>query len=158
MTASLTIRYQCPRCQSPNEAGGVDAGSTLVCRQCEWSRTVSAGDLVQGAATRCLVCSNEDLWRQKDFPQALGLTFVAIGIVGSLTAWAYHRPVIALGVLLAVAAIDFVLFAVMPDVLVCYRCQARHSGGDISDRPTFDHETAERYRQEQIRREQSPGR
>jgi hypothetical protein len=135
----------------------MDAGPTLSCRQCEWSRTVTAEDFANATATRCLVCRNEDLWRQKDFPQALGLTFVGIGIVGSLTAWAYHRPVIALGILLAVAAIDFVLFAVMPDVLVCYRCQARHSGGNLGDRPTFDHETAERYRQEQIRREQSSG-
>lgn len=157
MTASVSIRYQCPRCQSQSQAGSVDAGTALACRNCQWSRTVSVGDLAEGTPTRCLVCGNEDLWRQKDFPQALGLTFVGIGIIGSLTAWAYHRPVIALGVLLAVAAIDFVLFAVMPDVLVCYRCQARHSGGDISAHPTFDHETAERYRQEQIRREQSSG-
>jgi hypothetical protein len=155
MTASLTIRYQCPRCQTQNQAGGVNAGTTLACRACDWSRTVTLGDLPAGTLTRCLACSNEDLWRQKDFPQALGLTFVGIGIIGSLTAWAYHRPVIALGVLLAVAAIDFLLFAVMPDVLVCYRCQARHSGGDISSHPIFDHETAERYRQEQIRREQA---
>ncbi len=44
-----------------------------------------------------------------------------------------------------------VLFAVLPDVLVCYRCRARHrtAGGD--DRTTFDLETAERYRQERIR-------
>jgi hypothetical protein len=156
MSASIFVRYQCPRCQVPNHADAIIAGDVLNCRRCDWRRSVGPDDLPAAGPRRCLVCGNEDLWRQKDFPQAMGLMFVAIGAVGSLVAWYYHRPIIALGILLSVAAIDFLLFALMPDVLVCYRCQARHRGGDISERPTFDHETAERYRQEQLRREQGP--
>ncbi|MCA9073571.1 MAG: hypothetical protein KDA93_00960 [Planctomycetaceae bacterium] len=103
----------------------------------------------------CLVCGGRDLWRQKDFPQAIGLSCVAAGAILSLTAWYYYRPILAIGILLTFAALDIILFAVMPDVLVCYRCGARHSGGDISEHPTFDHQVAERYRQEKMRLEEA---
>ena len=127
----------------------------MACTACDWSRDLTAEVFSNQTPVRCLVCGTEDLWRQKDFPQILGLVFVGIGVVGSLSAWYYHRPIVALGVLLTVAAIDFGLFAVMPDVLVCYRCRARHSGGEIGEHPTFDHEKAERYRQEKLRMEET---
>lgn len=155
MADSVVLRYQCPRCQAQNQATEVAAGSELNCGRCDWSRTVTGNDLNDNRPRRCLVCATEDLWRQKNFPQAVGIAFVGIGAIGSSIAWYYHRPVLALGVLLAVAAIDFALFAIMPDVLVCYRCGARHSG-DIAEHPVFDHETAERYRQERLRLEQDP--
>ncbi len=104
-----------------------------------------------GQPTRCLLCGNPDLWRQKDFPQAAGLLIVALGALSSSLAWYFYRPRLALGILLGFALADLLLFALMPDVLVCYRCQARHSGIDVAGRPGFDHETAERYRQERLR-------
>lgn len=76
---------------------------------------------------------------------------VAAGALLSSIAWSLHRPIAALGILLGFAALDLLLYVVMPDVLVCYRCRARHSGGDLKEHPPFDHETAERYRQEHLR-------
>ena len=53
---------------------------------------------------------------------------------------------------------DMFLFWLMPDVLVCYRCQARHCVGNAHDSySTYDHEVGERYRQERIRLTQSGG-
>jgi DNA-directed RNA polymerase subunit RPC12/RpoP len=150
MSQRVTLRYQCPRCETQNSASGVTVGTQLQCSQCDWKRTVDDADLDGDKPRRCLVCGTPDVWRQKDFPQTLGFAFVAIGAVGSSIAWYYHRPLTALGILLTVAAIDFLLFLVMPDVLVCYRCRARHSG-EIGGHPTFDHEMAERYRQERLR-------
>ena len=65
---------------------------------------------------------------------------------------AYYEIVWALGILLAFGLLDYVFYAVMPDVLVCYRCKARyrHSAGE-SAVPKFNLETHERYRQEEIR-------
>ena len=72
-------------------------------------------------------------------------------VVGGL-AWAYHLPATALGVLLAFALADLLLFAFMKDVLVCYRCQARYRHAELGeDYPRFSLETAERYRQEAAR-------
>ena len=80
---------------------------------------------------------------------------VALGAVLSSIAWAYHYPVLALSILGAFALIDMVLFWIMPDVLVCYRCQARHqvATSDAEFGP-YDHELGERYRQERLRVEQ----
>ena len=82
----------------------------------------------------------------------MGLAVVAAGAILSSIAWYFHRPMVAIGLLMGFAAADMLLFFVMSDVLVCYRCRARHRGTNLNvEHPTFDHETAERYRQEQLR-------
>jgi hypothetical protein len=155
----MQLSYQCPACGHANYSDELHPGSSLTCRSCAWSRHVS--DTVEPAggcaradlcSTHCLVCGNHDLWRQKDFPQGLGLALVALGAVLSSIAWYFHWPKTALGILMAFALADMVVFAVMPDVLVCYRCRARHHRArPPADHPGFNHELAERYRQEQLR-------
>ena len=58
------------------------------------------------------------------------------------------------------AAIDAVLYRVVPDVLTCYRCEARladcPAGWARRYRP-FDLAIGERYRQERLRVEQLRG-
>ncbi|MGD9853928.1 MAG: hypothetical protein AB7U20_03165 [Planctomycetaceae bacterium] len=151
----MTLRFQCPRCETPQSQEIGPAQHEIRCPNCDWSRAVTAEKIAVASPSCCVVCGTRDLWRQKDFPQSIGLTMVAAGAVFSSIAWYYHRPVWALGILLAFAAVDLLLYAFMPDVLVCYRCRARHSGGDLSEHPAFDHETAERYRQEQLRLEEA---
>lgn len=114
------------------------------------------GDIAADAPRRCLICSCTDLWRQKDFPPQLGLAIVAAGIVLSTIAVAYMRPITALSILMAFALLDMILFAVMRDALVCYRCQARYRGAVLTgNHPRFDLEINERYRQEAARRRSS---
>ena len=148
----MQLIYQCPKCDAPNiEAISTDT-SRLSCAGQDWSRKISTEDIEDDRPKRCLCCGNEDLWRQKDFPQALGLLMVVTGAGLSTIAWAYVEPIWALGILLAFAAIDMVLYAVMSDVLVCYRCSARHRKANIhDDHPRFNLELNERYRQEEIR-------
>jgi len=93
------------------------------------------------------------LWRQKDFPQRLGLLMVGTGIVLSTVAYALWQPALSLGILMAFALVDFLLFVFMRDVLVCYRCGARHGGFEPASQATFDLEVGERYRQERLRLE-----
>ncbi len=151
----MKLQFQCPQCEAQNLNPGMEDAQSVSCGFCDWERSVTQSTTDAAAPSHCLVCGNHDLWRQKDFPQSIGLTFVAAGAILSSIAWYYHRPVWALGILLAFAAADLVLFAVMPDVLVCYRCGARHPGGDLSEHPVFDHEIAERYRQEKLRLEEA---
>lgn len=130
----------------------------LTCSHCGLERTIPANAVENGMPTRCLGCGNTDLWRQKDFPQRIGLGMVALGAILSSIAWGYHRPILALSILVGFAITDMVLFWVMPDVLVCYRCRARHrvSAAGESFSP-YNHEVGERYRQERIRLEQAGG-
>lgn len=77
---------------------------------------------------------------------------VACGATFSTIAWAYMMPMTALGILMGFALVDLVLYALMPDVLVCYSCEARHrQTGDSEQHPKFSLEVMERYRQEAIR-------
>lgn len=148
----MQLVFQCPTCDSANY---VDVGSEqrlVKCSECDWDREVPAADIEGDCPQRCLCCGNQDLWRQKDFPQGLGLMLVVIGATLSTIAWAQFEPLFALGVLLVFAAFDLLLFVLMPDVLVCYRCRSRHRKADLSeDHPRFDLEIAERYRQEEMR-------
>jgi hypothetical protein len=146
----LTLR--CPRCQQPVRQRIV-AGQGLQCGACGWSRTSPADDFDRGQPARCLVCGCNDLWRQKDFPQRIGLLMVGAGIVFSTVAYALWHPALSLGILMAFALVDFLLFLFMKDVLVCYRCGARHGGFEPASQATFDLEVSERYRQERLRLE-----
>ena len=57
-------------------------------------------------------------------------------------------------ILLGSAAIDGLVYLIVGDVVVCYRCAARHRG--VPSRAFDPHELAiaEKYRQERIRKEQ----
>lgn len=128
------------------------APEAVRCQACGWSRAVDSRDVADGPPKRCLVCGCTDLWRQKDFPQRLGLAIVAAGAAISTLFIVLVMPATALGVLAFFALADLVLFALMADVLVCYRCGARHrSVSPGTGHARFSLETAERYRQEGAR-------
>lgn len=152
----MQVEFHCPRCLKA-DAGEVESSTTmLACRHCGWNRPIAPGDLHADAPTRCLACGCEDLWRQKDFPPLLGVAIVGLGILLSTVATAWMRPMWAIGILMAFALVDMLLFLVMPDALVCYRCHARvHRAAVTEKHPKFDLEVNERYRQEALRMSQA---
>lgn len=146
----MHIIFQCPVCSKQAMTEPQPAAAAVTC-SCGWRRDEGAGDFKDGAICRCRICGCEDLWRQKDFPPGLGLFFVAMGVVLSSAAWAWHQPTLALGILMGFALIDLVLYTVMGDMLVCYRCRSRHRKSDLDDQhEKFDLEIAERYRQQDL--------
>ena len=148
----MKIVFTCSSCQRSVRDHSESGTMTLTCPHCSTSRPVAATAWEAGQLRCCLACGNSDLWRQKDFPHAIGLAIVVLSIVLSTIAWAQFEPNWAMGILVAFALVDFALYSLMKDVLVCYRCRARHRlDQPISDRERFDHEKAERYRQEAIR-------
>ena len=92
-----------------------------------------------GGPTLCLACGHPELFSQRDFPRALGITIV---VLAAVLAPATHY------VSLAVAALaDFLLYHVSRKVVVCYVCEAEHRGFPESPRhPSFDREIEERLR------------
>jgi DNA-directed RNA polymerase subunit RPC12/RpoP len=148
----MQLIYHCPACQTLNIASASTQEPEVKCASCDWKRVLNA-DFIEGdKPLKCLACGNHDLWRQKDFPQGLGLLLVGTGATLSTIFWANVQPVMAIGVLMVFAAIDLALYVFMPDVLVCYRCKARHRKADMNEEhPRFNLELAERYRQEAIR-------
>lgn len=150
----MRVRYACPKCEQ-QQLADLTPPTTLKC-ECGWNRDVSSEQFSDDVPQACCVCGCDDLWRQKDFPQWLGLLMVGIGILLSTIAWSRHMPLTALGVLMFFALVDLLLYTFMGDMLVCYRCRARHRKTAIAeDHPNFDLEVAERYRQQQLRMKQT---
>jgi len=148
----MHMAFICPVCEEQTQCVCDDRTEMLECAHCDWSRPVPEAAIQNDAIDRCIACGCEDLWKQRDFPQWLGMTIVAFAAILSTIAWANYENIWALGILMVFGLLDFVFYAVMPDVLVCYRCRARYRHSSEKDSiPKFDHETAERYRQEEMR-------
>lgn len=147
----MRLVYSCPSCEAVVVIQNVEQQTEVCCNQCSWKRDNPKSNIVDDKPQSCLVCGCDDLWRQKDFPVALGLAMVGLGIIISSICIAYYRPILAMAALMAVALVDMVLFQFMKDVLVCYRCNSRHRSNLINNEdPAFNLEISERYRQEQI--------
>ena len=142
----MQIIFQCPVCDSRSLSQPVQPTGAVQCQHCDWSRDEGAHDFEGEYCRRCRICGCNDLWRQKDFPPGAGLAFVAAGGVLSTLAWWYHRPLWALGILMFFALIDMLLYTFMTDMLVCYRCRARHRKTALDEgHIAFNLELNERY-------------
>ena len=147
----MNIRFRCPRCDTVASLSRLD-GNVIACPACDWNRPLPASFQHAQRPSECLCCGCPDLWRQKDFPQRVGIALVACGAILSSIAVMDYRPNLALAILMAFALGDMLLYALMPDVLVCYRCGARfRDQTPQQDYPAFSLDTAERYRQEHAR-------
>jgi hypothetical protein len=150
------IIFQCPACQHRRVTTPKPADGPVKCDECQWGRNEGVGDFSEGHLCRCRICGCEDLWRQKDFPPAMGLALVATAAILSCIAYANYQPLLALAILMVAALIDMLLYTFMGDMLVCYRCGSRHRQTAMADEhPRFDLETAERYRQQDLRQRQA---
>jgi hypothetical protein len=154
----MQIAFDCPKCLKTDRGEITQSDSNVMCHHCGWTRRIEDGAIKEETPTTCLICGCQDLWRQKDFDQRLGVFIVGIGILLSTTAVAYMMPGVAMAILMAFGLADWVLYAVLPNRLVCYRChsQYRHLP-DLSGTAAFDLEVNERYRQEGIRLKQAGG-
>ena len=69
---------------------------------------------------RCAACDHEELYFQKDFNRTTGIALVVVGSI--FVPWTYGLS------LLGVTILDYVVWRLVKDVIVCYRCQAVHRG------------------------------
>lgn len=154
----MWIVFECPACNVNSLVEVVAETADLRCPKCSWQRPIATENRSGNEPTECLVCGCEDIWRQKDFPQRVGVLMVATGALVSTIFWWFMMPAWAIGVLLLFALMDGVLYTLMRDVLVCYRCGSRHRHAPLDGRhERFNLETHERYRQEAIRLEDARG-
>ena len=112
-----SVHFLCTSCEQrlAREAGE----SARPCEHCGAATSVtapSAGAILE----RCAACDHAELYFQKDFNRTTGIALVVVGAV--FVPWTYGIS------LLAVTILDYIVWRVVKDVIVCYECQAVHRG------------------------------
>ena len=88
---------------------------------------------------RCPACDGEQLYVQRDFNQKAGLAIVIVG-----AALAPFTPYYAS--LVVAVLVDAALYALLPEITVCYRCHAHLRGFRRNPKHhPFDLHLAEQY-------------
>jgi predicted nucleic acid-binding Zn-ribbon protein len=152
----MELTHACRSCGAVSRVPDVESVRELHCAACGDVRAVPDRALRDGLAA-CPCCGCDDFYRQKDFPQALGLVIVVVGFAISTVFWYYERPLWTYAILLASALLDMVLYYKVPNVTICYRCLAQYRGPGANPGGAFapfDLGVGERYRQERLRVEE----
>ena len=150
----MKIHFLCPECEAPARLR-LPAPPSWVCPACD--HVIELGPAA-GDVPACALCGNTELYKKKDFPHWLGLTILTVACLGFLAGHAFYLPWVAWSILLGFAAADAVLYLVVGDAVVCYRCHAHYRGvRPNAEHKPFELTVHERYRQERLRREQLEG-
>jgi len=148
----MNITYTCPVCHEGTRSDFNSQTEKLRCIHCGKEISVPADAVVAQQVNRCLVCPGNELFLRKDFPQVVGVGIVVIGFLASSIAWYNYMVGLAFACLFATALIDVLLYFMVPEALVCYRCNAHYRQVEPSkEHAHFDLEVHERYRQETAR-------
>lgn len=145
---SYSFDWRCDGCERPNQHDfepGTPARE-VTCAGCGRQQPVTAAAFEDDGALRdpievCLACGSNKLFTQKDFNRKLGLAVVVVGAV--LSPWTYGLS------LVACMGIDYGLYYFVPEVTVCYACDAIHRGFEHNPaHRAHDPLLAERFRRE----------
>jgi len=98
------------------------------------------------------VCSGTEFYTRKDFDPKVGLAVVIVGASISAVFYWFGRDLIAYAILAAAALIDLVVYQMLKEVTVCYRCHSEFRGAYERTAPAFDLHTADVLEQEYERR------
>ena len=131
----VDLSIECDQCGHYYRVKAPDSRSAI-CPQCGTSPgTVdSAWSLEQG----CPLCGCRHLYRRKAFNQLLGLAIMMLGAVLALA--------VSYWFLLLFGLMDLVLYRLVPELAVCYRCGVEVSmETGVARLEPFDHHTAEIY-------------
>ncbi len=140
-----SIEWRCPECQRPDQQD-LDGQRTLACTNCAHEMDYFNGALddtgdVVDPAELCVQCGYDRLFAQKDFNRKIGLALVVVGAV--LSPWTYGLSLVVF------MAFDYGLYRFVPEITVCYGCDAIHRGFEHNPlHRAHDPLLADRYRRE----------
>ncbi len=140
-----SIEWRCPECQRPDQQD-LDGHRSLKCSNCGHQADYvegaldDAGSVVDPAAL-CPMCGYDRLFAQKDFNRKIGLAIVVVGAV--LSPWTYGLSLVVF------MAFDYGLYRFVPEITVCYGCDAILRGFEHNPlHRAHDPLLADRYRRE----------
>jgi hypothetical protein len=111
------VNFLCLQCEKRlvRDAGEV----SRPCDFCGVANSVVA-PAEESVIDHCAACGHAELYFQKDFNRRTGIALVVIGSI--FVPWTYGLS------LLGVTVLDYIVWRIVKDVIVCYHCQAVHRG------------------------------
>jgi uncharacterized protein (DUF983 family) len=147
----VKVTLACPSCDQP-AVTPLNQASDWQCAACDHRLHLNAAE---PTLPTCVVCGNHELYKKKDFPQWLGMTILVVAVILSTVTYYSYQKWWSWSFLIGSAIIDGVMYLMVGDVLVCYRCESHYRGFTTTDaHHPFEITIGERYRQERIRKEQ----
>ena len=147
----VKVTFACPSCDQP-AVTPVQQPSEWQCTTCDHRLHLNAAE---ATLPTCVVCGNHELYKKKDFPHWLGMTILIAAVLLSTVTYYSYEKWWSWSFLIGSAIIDGVMYLMVGDVLVCYRCEAHYRGFRSTDAHLpFEITIGERYRQEKIRKDQ----
>ena len=136
--ARVEIAFACPRC-SKEAVAGLDGRGR--CRSCAQETLLPLPPELRRSRVidACPACGSALLYVQRDFNQKAGLAIVAVGAALAPFTPYYSSLIVA-------ALVDALLYVLLPEITVCYRCHAHFRGFARNPRHRpFDLHVAEQY-------------
>jgi hypothetical protein len=132
------IAFPCPACGGEAVSGLEGNGR---CRSCAAEARLDVPVQMRGSRVveHCPACGSQLLYVQRDFNQKVGLGIVVVGAILAPFTPFYSSLIVA-------ALVDAGLYALLPEITVCYRCHAHFRGFARNPRhQAFDLHLAEQY-------------
>jgi DNA-directed RNA polymerase subunit RPC12/RpoP len=138
VTRPLEIAFACSGCKTEVVSVG---GAPATCAACGAVTTLDLTEALRRGekVDACPACGGRQLYVQRDFNQKVGLAVVIVGAALAPFTPFYSSLIVA-------ALIDAGLYAMLPEITVCYRCHAHFRG--FARNPAheaFDLHLAEQY-------------
>jgi len=112
-----SVNFLCTNCDA--RLARVPGEPACACERCGAANEVVAppvGTIIE----RCAACGHDQLYFQKDFNRTTGIALVVVGSI--FVPWTYGLS------LLGVTILDYIVWRLVKNVIVCYQCQAVHRG------------------------------
>ena len=112
-----SVHFLCLQCETRLAR---DAGEPArACEACGRASDVTAPP-ADAVIDRCAACGHDQLYFQKDFNRRTDITLMIVGAI--------FAPFTYFLSLAAVTLLDYAIWRIVKDVIVCYECQAVHRG------------------------------
>lgn len=118
----MKLRFACAACEHTVATEEVGLPARVSCPRCGEPAAFEApasGGLIE----KCPRCAGPHLFLQKEFPRRLGLAAAVVGAIAFLMLMGMEHIYAGFAVLLGVALLDSVVYALAPVMTVCYNCQ-----------------------------------
>ena len=143
----MRISFRCSHCKSELSFEDLSHDESP-CPKCgkDIALYINAAMRERNEVGHCAICNCPSVYRQKDFNRTFGVILFGLAAVACLILVSKNLVFWGYGILVGTAAVDMLLYKLLPEVIICYRCHAQYR--DFAPSPAvapFELGLAEKY-------------